>query len=558
MGRKGNFNDGERPKKGPGRKSRKQKDPEIVPHIKKLIDAEEEPKKLGHRQKQRIVRRLKKKQEKTEKRKENKKLQKEARLAEKEEKKKPSINVVQEIEKKTNKQSREDDGDLTNKKKKRGFSDENSDWLKPKKAKLSKKDEDEDDSDEPGTRDSDDDEHYKLESLNDLDDSEGEDDSSGSDEEDEEEDDDDSEEDEDSGHESEEEGGEEGSDDELPIEKAAKKLKKKQAKEEKLADEELQMNIADHEVFAFPSEEEADKVVSIPEIEQRIKDVLMVLGNFKQYRDPNRSRCEYMELLKKDLCTYFSYNEFLMERIIQIFPLDELMAFLEASETQRPLTIRTNTLKTRRRDLSQALVNRGVNLDPIGKWSKVGLVIYNSTVPIGATPEYLAGHYILQGASSMLPVAALAPQPNERILDMCAAPGGKASHIAALMKNTGVLFANDVSKERSKAIVGNFHRLGVMNSVVTCLDGRQYTKVMKGFDRVLLDAPCTGTGVISKDTGVKTNKEPLDVQRCYTLQRDLILQAIDSLNARSPSGGYLVYSTCSILPEETKLSSTMH
>jgi tRNA and rRNA cytosine-C5-methylases len=77
----------------------------------------------------------------------------------------------------------------------------------------------------------------------------------------------------------------------------------------------------------------------------------------------------------------------------------------------------------------QALVNRGVNLDPIGKWSKVGLVIYNSTVPIGATPEYLGGHYILQGASSMLPVAALAPQPNERILDMCAAPGGKASHI---------------------------------------------------------------------------------------------------------------------------------
>lgn len=70
---------------------------------------------------------------------------------------------------------------------------------------------------------------------------------------------------------------------------------------------------------------------------------------------------------------------------------------------------------------------------------------------------------------------------------------------------------------------------------------------MKGFDRVLLDAPCTGTGVISKDTGVKTNKDKLDVQRCYTLQRDLILEAIDCLNARSPTGGYLVYSTCSIL-----------
>lgn len=77
----------------------------------------------------------------------------------------------------------------------------------------------------------------------------------------------------------------------------------------------------------------------------------------------------------------------------------------------------------------QALINRGVNLDPVGKWTKVGLVIYSSTVPIGATPEYLAGHYIIQGASSLLPVMALAPQENERILDMCAAPGGKSSHI---------------------------------------------------------------------------------------------------------------------------------
>ncbi|KAI5752075.1 hypothetical protein M8J77_013576 [Diaphorina citri] len=553
MGRKANFKDPERPKKGPGRKTKKQKDPEIIPHIKKLIEADEEPKKLSHRQKQRLARRLKKKQEKIAKRKENKQLQKEARLKEKEDKKNtPSINVVKEIEKKTGKkQSLEND--TSSKKKKRGFSDENNEWLKPKKAKLNKDDSEEDDedgsdveeSDEPMSSD-DDGENYKMESLNDLDDSDdGEEEDNSDDFSDDSENDDD--EDDDSGHESDQGEGEDGSDDELPIEKASKKLKKKQAKEEKLANEELQMNIADHEVFAFPSEEEADKVLSIPDVEQRIKDVLMVLGNFKQYRDPARSRCEYTSLLLKDLCTYFSYNEFLMERIMQIFPLDELMSFLEASETQRPLTIRTNTLKTRRRDLAQALVNRGVNLDPIGKWSKVGLVIYNSTVPIGATPEYLGGHYILQGASSMLPVAALAPQPNERILDMCAAPGGKASHIAALMKNTGVLFANDVSKERSKAIVGNFHRLGVINSVVTCLDGRQYGKVMKGFDRVLLDAPCTGTGVISKDTGVKTNKDALDVQRCYTLQRDLILEAIDCLNARSPTGGYLVYSTCSIL-----------
>nr|NVI72392.1 putative ribosomal RNA methyltransferase NOP2 [Cucujiformia] len=166
--------------------------------------------------------------------------------------------------------------------------------------------------------------------------------------------------------------------------------------------------------------------------------------------------------------------------------------------------------------------------------------------------EYFGGHYIIQGASSLLPVMALAPQENERILDMSSAPGGKASHIAAIMKNTGVLFANDIHKDRIKAVVGNFHRLGVINSVITCMDGRKYPKTITGFDRVLLDAPCTGSGVASKDPSVKTGKDEQDIQRCYNLQRQLLLAAIDCVNAKSSSGGYIVYSTCSVLPEENE------
>ena len=92
--------------------------------------------------------------------------------------------------------------------------------------------------------------------------------------------------------------------------------------------------------------------------------------------------------------------------------------------------IRTNTLKAKRRDLAKVLIQRGVQLEPVAEWSKVGLKIFESKVPIGATPEYLAGHYILQSASSFLPVIALAPQPNERIIDMAAAPGGKTTYIA--------------------------------------------------------------------------------------------------------------------------------
>lgn len=241
-------------------------------------------------------------------------------------------------------------------------------------------------------------------------------------------------------------------------------------------------------------------------LKQRINDVLFVLADFKTRHQEGKTREDYMKVLKDDLCSYYNYNKFLMTKLMYLFPLDELKEFLEASETQRPLVIRVNTLKTRRRDLAQALINRGVNIDPIGAWSKVGLIVYDSQVPIGATPEYLSGHYMLQGAASLVPVMALAPKEGEKILDMAAAPGGKTTHIAAIMRNTGVIFANDASKERCKALTANIHRLGIVNTVVSNYDGRKYPKIMKAFDRVLLDAPCSGTGVICKDPGVKTSK----------------------------------------------------
>lgn len=104
---------------------------------------------------------------------------------------------------------------------------------------------------------------------------------------------------------------------------------------------------------------------------------------------------------------------------------------------------------------------------------QVGLKVYESTVPLGATPEYLAGHYMLQAASSFIPVMALDPQPGERVLDMAAAPGGKTTHIAQLMQNKGVVVANDVKKERLPALIGNLARMGVTCAAVSCVDGRK-------------------------------------------------------------------------------------
>ncbi|KII89210.1 hypothetical protein PLICRDRAFT_110140 [Plicaturopsis crispa FD-325 SS-3] len=311
------------------------------------------------------------------------------------------------------------------------------------------------------------------------------------------------------------------------------------------------------DIFVLPTteEREAEKKAGGPDVnvvQRRMRECVRILGNFRRLAAKGRSRSEYTDQLISDISNYYGYNEFLAEKLFLLFPVAEAIEFFEANEVSRPVTIRTNTLRTRRRDLAQTLVNRGVNLEPIGKWTNVGLQVFESSVPIGATPEYLAGHYMLQAASSFLPVIALSPQPEERVLDMASAPGGKTTHIAALLKNTGIVFANDSNKARTKSLTANVHRLGCKNVVVCSYDGREFPKVMGGFDRVLLDAPCSGTGVISKDSSVKINKSERDFTLLSHLQKQLILCAIDSVSPESKTGGYIVYSTCSVTVDENE------
>ncbi|KAL8819097.1 MAG: hypothetical protein Q9223_002392 [Gallowayella weberi] len=320
---------------------------------------------------------------------------------------------------------------------------------------------------------------------------------------------------------------------------------------QELQDDAFQTNIAS-ELNDLSKATSAQLAPDLQLLRTRITDTIRILDNFSTLHDPSRSRSSYTSQLLEDICIYYGYSPYLAEKLFSLFTPSEAFAFFESNETPRPVVIRTNTLRTSRRSLAQTLINRGVTLEPVGKWSKVGLQIFESQVPLGATPEYLAGHYILQAASSFLPVMALAPQENERILEMAAAPGGKSTYIAALMKNTGILFANDSNKQRAKALIGNIHRLGAKNTIVSSHDARSFPKTIGGFDRVLLDAPCSGTGVIAKDPSIKTNKTHLDFLRLPHVQKQLLLAAIDSVDHASKSGGYVVYSTCSVTVEENE------
>ena len=284
-------------------------------------------------------------------------------------------------------------------------------------------------------------------------------------------------------------------------------------------------------------------------LNMKIQDILKKLAVIKtsqNYTGP--PRVQLLVELKKLFSRFFNYNSELMEYIMGLFSPAECHAFLEMMDTSRPVTIRINSLKTTRAALVKSLTEKSVSLEPLDEISKMAFKINASKIPIGATPEYLAGHYMLQSAASMLPVRALAPQPGERVLDLAAAPGGKTTHIGQLMKNRGVLVANDLKKERLKALYFNCQRMGVSNVVITNYDGRKFPSSLKNFDRVLLDAPCTGLGIISRDPTIKAHRTVLDIQRAAHLQRELLRKAIDVCKV----GGYVVYSTCSIAVEENE------
>ncbi|XWS09631.1 hypothetical protein CRYUN_Cryun39dG0006400 [Craigia yunnanensis] len=210
---------------------------------------------------------------------------------------------------------------------------------------------------------------------------------------------------------------------ETDIEEKSRAIDEQRVREEEDAQAEMQLNSKEEsDEFRLPTKEELEAEQQGPpdlaNLQMRIKVIVRVLSNFKDLRQDGSPRKDYIDQLKMDLGSYYGYNEFLIRVLVDMFPVVELMELIEAFEKPRPTCIWTNTSRTRRLDLADVLSKRGVELNQLSKWSKVRLVVYNSHVPIIATPWYLAGFYYIQGASSFLPVMALAPQEKERVVDM--------------------------------------------------------------------------------------------------------------------------------------------
>ncbi len=218
-------------------------------------------------------------------------------------------------------------------------------------------------------------------------------------------------------------------------------------------------------------------------------------------------------------------------------------AYEDACSRPIPTSVRVNTLRTTSADLRSRLARAGVASDPY-PWDETLLRVDR---PIGRRIEHWLGLLYIQEVTQTLPIRLLDPRPDETVLDLCAAPGGKTTQAAARMENRGCLVANEPSGRRQHALLANINRLGILNATVTEFRGESFP-IRAQFDRVLVDAPCSAEGTLRKEPSLRGGGRPATIRRLAAVQKRLILRAYDLLQA----GGRLVYSTCTFAPEENE------
>jgi 16S rRNA (cytosine967-C5)-methyltransferase len=245
------------------------------------------------------------------------------------------------------------------------------------------------------------------------------------------------------------------------------------------------------------------------------------------------------------LSAAYSVPSWLAEQWLQQFPQNEAAGLAAASTEIPPLTLRTNTLKTTRADLLERFKVAGLSAEA-SRFSPEGISLLERCL-VSSLPGFEEGLFAVQDESSQLVAHLLAPQPGEQVLDMCAAPGGKATHLAQLMNDQGTIIATDLNQRRIRRIRESAERLGLQSIQPLASDAlsSDYLHEML-FDRVLLDAPCSGLGVIRRNPEAKWRLTPAELTRCAERQRLLLASAAKRLK----SDGILVYATCSTAVEE--------
>ncbi len=248
------------------------------------------------------------------------------------------------------------------------------------------------------------------------------------------------------------------------------------------------------------------------------------------------------------LSVEYAFPTWMLKRWVDRFGFENVEALCRFYNTPPPLSIRTNTLNVSRDDVTAALLPAAERVVP-APYAPEGLLVYGLKPAVHEVDAFKKGWFQVQDEAAQLVSHAVAPLPGDRVLDACAGLGGKTGHLAQLMNNTGTLVAMDTHSGRMKKLGEQMDRLGIAITSVLHHDLNHGLdpKHRLLYDRVLIDAPCSGTGVIRRNPDTKWSEDPKGLAR----YRENQLRYMDSVSSALKPGGILVYAVCSIEPEET-------
>jgi 16S rRNA (cytosine967-C5)-methyltransferase len=267
-------------------------------------------------------------------------------------------------------------------------------------------------------------------------------------------------------------------------------------------------------------------------------------------REQDATVTELARLKTADPATGFSHPSWLVERWTKKWGAARTSELLQWNNAPAPTFARVNSLKTDAARLTAEWKLEGVRfVERHWDWTGADLAFeLQSHPPLNSLVSFQQGRFYIQDPSTLLAVAELDPQPGDTVLDLCAAPGGKTTFIAQRMENRGEIIAQDNQSERLRRVEENCVRLGVTCVQTACADACTNPEPDRLFDRILVDAPCSNTGVIRRRVDLRWRIEPPEIERLATLQKAILAQAAKRLKP----GGTLVYSTCSLEPEENE------
>jgi 16S rRNA (cytosine967-C5)-methyltransferase len=265
-------------------------------------------------------------------------------------------------------------------------------------------------------------------------------------------------------------------------------------------------------------------------------------------REEEGTRRELEDWRRNQPALGYSHPDWLWERWQQRWGTERAVKLLEWNNSPPPTYARANPLKPA--DLPAQWNAEGVQFSPRDwDWAEPGLMFQlDSHPPLTSLPSFQQGLYYVQDPSTLFSVSELDPQPGETILDLCSAPGGKTTYMAQRMQNRGSIVAEDIQPERLQMVRDNCRRLGVVCVHTSAGRPAKQGSLSERFDRILIDAPCSNTGVLRRRVELRWRIRPEEIDRLKRTQAELLRQAAERLKP----GGILVYSTCSLEPEENR------